>query len=423
MKQELIKKIITENYSVVEHSHCDVREYQIDDNVNYILYGIRRSGKSAIICKKARLLLEHGVSQNQIVFLDFSDDRMKDFTTEDFPVMIAAAKEIGGGKCYYFLDEVTRIPGWEQYVLQIANTSSVVYATGSDGDVTDPQIQNLLQDKFRFLQIYTYNFREYLLSKDIAFDAGAMADSKAKRVVEDAFSEYLQTGGFPYDGSFLRKREYLENIYQNDIVGDILGKNNIRNPIGFRLILRKMAEGLGTEISNSKLHSTVASSGAVLQREEFMRYIEYAMRGFMIFAIHNMSAIEEEKSDVPRYFFNDCGLLDMMGRNGEVAILKNLVGMMLMRRYGSDLKYFKNAKADVDFVVPGKSMAIHVEDSMLGQGRKKVILGLSQLAAAHPEITKFFIITKNEEGPLEGEGFSSKIMSALDFALGREALV
>ena len=420
MKVDVLKKILTDSRSVAMSKPCDVREYSFEDGANYILGGVRRCGKSSIMCDRSRILHDRGISWEQIFYLDFSDECLKDFEAEEFDMLLLTTQTISPGKSYFFLDEINRVEGWEEYVLKFAHTGSLVYVSISDGLPTSPGIQSLLDAGFKFMPIYTYSIREYLLAAKIAFDSSSLANPKIARLVDDSFSEYQSTGGFPYSGSYLRKRDYIEGILQNDIMSGAISHNEIRNPMGFRLILKKMAENIGVEQSNQKLHSQVATAGVVLSRDDFMDYVDYAKSSFMVFSVDNHHAkITPDKSNVPKYFFTDVGLLNLISMQNDMAILKNIVAVQLKRKYGNDLEYYKSGQinVDVDFYVESEGLAIIVTDYFQGLERKKGMTSFEVIKSKHPEISKFIVLTKAQEETEETSKIKVQILPALKYLL------
>ena len=420
MKIDVLKKILTDSRSVAMSKPCDVREYSFEDGVNYILGGVRRCGKSSIMCDRARILHDRGIAWEQIFYLDFSDECFKDFVTEELDMLLLTSQAMSPGKTYFFLDEVNHLVGWEDYILKFASTGSLVYVSISDGLPTSPEIQNLLDSGFKFMPIFTYSLKEYLLAKKVAFDPASLENAKQCRLVDDSFTEYQSTGGFPYSGSYLRKRDYIEGILQNDIMSGAISQNEIRNPMGFRLILKKMAENIGVELSNQKLHSQVATAGVVLPRDDFMDYLDYAKSSFMVFAIENHHAkVTPDKSSVPKYFFTDVGLLNLVSMQHDIALLKNMVAIHLKRKYGNDLEYYKSGQinVDVDFFVESEGMAILVADHFQGLDRKKGVTSFETIHSKHPEINKFIVITKSQEEMEEMSQISVQIVPVLKYLL------
>ena len=60
------------------------RNIVLEKNVNYVLVGLRRAGKTTLLYKRAQELINEGVDGNQIIYINFDDERLLEFTANDF---------------------------------------------------------------------------------------------------------------------------------------------------------------------------------------------------------------------------------------------------------------------------------------------------------------------------------------------------
>ena len=60
------------------------REYTFDPSARYILTGLRRAGKSILLHHKVLELVESGVSWTQIIYINFEDERLAEFSIKHF---------------------------------------------------------------------------------------------------------------------------------------------------------------------------------------------------------------------------------------------------------------------------------------------------------------------------------------------------
>ena len=102
MNHSVLKQVILEQIEVIKDAEITDREYTFEKNVNYILVGLRRSGKSTLLYKIAKDLVEEGCDWSQIIFVNFEDDRLLGFSKEDFNDIIETAHQM---KCYAMLEE------------------------------------------------------------------------------------------------------------------------------------------------------------------------------------------------------------------------------------------------------------------------------------------------------------------------------
>ena len=91
------------------------RDYEFEENGNYVLVGLRRAGKSTLLYKIVLDLVASGVDWEQIIYINFEDERLSEFTVADFNDLLSVQSEMSDKKGYFFLDEVQNIDGWEKF--------------------------------------------------------------------------------------------------------------------------------------------------------------------------------------------------------------------------------------------------------------------------------------------------------------------
>ena len=80
-----------------------------------VVTGIRRCGKSSLLKLMIRHLLESGVPREQIVEINFESHDFKNMSSD---MLYDHVKKLAtpGKRTYLFLDEVQRVPAWEEAV-------------------------------------------------------------------------------------------------------------------------------------------------------------------------------------------------------------------------------------------------------------------------------------------------------------------
>lgn len=60
------------------------RPVEFEENGNYIIVGVRHAGESYLLYQGVRQLQAAGKGWDEILFVDFEDERLAEFQTEDF---------------------------------------------------------------------------------------------------------------------------------------------------------------------------------------------------------------------------------------------------------------------------------------------------------------------------------------------------
>ena len=90
MNRELLKHVIFDQHEVIRNVTIVPRRYHLDTQGNYVITGLRRSGKSTLLYKVARDLVRDGTAWNQIIYINFEDERLAEFTSADFNDILLA---------------------------------------------------------------------------------------------------------------------------------------------------------------------------------------------------------------------------------------------------------------------------------------------------------------------------------------------
>jgi hypothetical protein len=126
MEKEKLKELIIEHKEkFLTKAELVKREIQKDINTFLkqreivIITGIRRGGKSSLmrlICDD--LIEKYGVPHDNILYLNFEDERFTEFDIKDFEQVYEIFLELyhPGGRKYFFLDEIQNVKGWEKWV-------------------------------------------------------------------------------------------------------------------------------------------------------------------------------------------------------------------------------------------------------------------------------------------------------------------
>ena len=148
MDKELLKTIITDQHEIIRNAEIVDREYIFEPNANYVLTGLRRAGKSTLLYKIARNLVESGISWNRIIYINFEDERLSEFKLTDFNDIVSVQAELSDEKGFFFFDEIQIINGWEKFARRLADAKERVYITGSNAKMLSREIETTLGGRF-----------------------------------------------------------------------------------------------------------------------------------------------------------------------------------------------------------------------------------------------------------------------------------
>lgn len=412
MNHSVLKEIILDQHEVIRNAVIIPREYSFEPNANYILTGLRRAGKSTMLYHLVRNYIKEGMDWNQIIYINFEDERLYGFTLQDFNDIIGVQAELCDKKGLFFLDEIQNIEGWEKFARRLADSGEHVYITGSNAKMLSRDMETVLGGRYLTKYIAPYNFRELLTAENIGFTEKDILQTRTSAVIRREADNYLQYGGLPEALRYQDKREYISSVYQKILLGDIASRNNIRNTNALKLMMKKLAESVKDEISFSRLCNLLKEIGLSVSKDSLIDYVGYAADAYLLFPIKNYFSRFAVKESTPKYYFTDNGILSLFLTDKKTILLENLIAIALREKYKEDIYYLKSEKTgiDIDFYLPEENTAIQVAYSLSNISNSRETDNLIRLAKSSSPADRYIILTYEEEEQKATEGVNIEIM-------------
>ena len=418
MNHDILKAVIADQWERIKHAEIVPREYAFEPNANYVLTGLRRAGKSTLLYAVCQDLLRTGVALEQIIFVNFEDERLAEFRVTDFNDILELHHSWTDKPGFYFLDEIQNIAGWEKFARRMADMKERVYITGSNAAMLSHEIESTLGGRYLSKYIMPYNFREYLAATGAPRSKTVALSTTDRGRILGHFETFSTFGGFPESLLFHSRREYVSSVCQKVILGDMAARNGVRHDHVLTLLIKKIAEAVCSDISYSKIHHALSGIGMGISKDSVISYMHYAAQAYLIFPVQNYFSRFTEREGMQKYYFSDNGLLNLFLHDKVAALLENAVAVGLRRR-NFEIYYLKSSKTgiDVDFFVPEKELAIQVAYSIEGEARKREVDNLLRLSQKFSEASQYLILTRNEEETISENGVTIRVMPIWRFLL------
>lgn len=398
MDKLLLQKIMLDNQKEVEAQQVFARNFSFDGFDRYILVGIRRAGKSYLLYQQMQKHLREGHGWDEMLYINFEDERLEGFNTLDFNLILEAHLEMYGKRPMLFLDEIQNIPAWDKFARRLADSKYKVFITGSNAKMLSSDIQTTLGGRYLPVNVYPYSFEEFLDVWQVGHDKLSLISTEGKARMMNRLNDYFHHGGFPECAIMKVKRDYLLSVYQKIYLNDIVARNGITNIFGLKVMAKKIAESVKQPVSFNRIANIVSSTGTKLSVTSVVKYIEYMEASWLINKVTNIAAKLADKESNAKYYFTDNGILDLFLLDADTSLLENLVASDLMRRHArEDAVFFYNKGVEVDFYVPEEELAIQVSYSIKDEStRKREVSALLAIRNVLP-CKRQIIITYDEE--------------------------
>ena len=112
---DVIKQCLISKQREMDEAVIVNRPVEFEENGNYVIVGVRHAGKSYLLYQRVRQLLAAGKGWDEILFVDFEDERLAEFQTEDFNSLLEAHLELYGKR---------RWCSWTRYRIFLTGISS-----------------------------------------------------------------------------------------------------------------------------------------------------------------------------------------------------------------------------------------------------------------------------------------------------------
>lgn len=422
VNNETLREVMLENRTEVMMHTVIPRNINLENFDRQVLVGVRRSGKSYILYGRIQQLIANGHGWDEIVYLNFEDERLTGMTVEDLNKILEVHGQLSDKRPMLFLDEIQNIEGWEKFARRIADNKYKVVITGSNAKMLSKDVASVLGGRYITHDVFPFSFDEYLEINGIDPKSELLTATTADRsILMRHFEEYFQFGGFPECATLPVKRDYLTSLYQKIFLGDIAARNKIENLFALRILFRKMAESVKQPISFTRATNIVASTGTKIGKSTVINYLGYASDAYLLLTVPNIADSLTERMSNPKYYFIDNGIISLLAMDIRTSLLENMVALSLFRKYGvKDAVYHYNHGVEVDFVIPEDETAIQVCYSMNDSAgtfeRETSALGKLQ---DRIKTKRNIIVTFEDEGTIEMGSLKIEVVPAWKFILNK----
>jgi len=381
-----------------------------------VCIGVRRGGKSTFMFQLMRRLLDTGVSRQNILHLNFFDDRLHNLQHGGLGVILEAyfslyPEKKNTEKVYCFFDEIQVVSGWEPFVDRLMRTEKcAVYITGSSAQMLSKEIATQMRGRALSWEVFPFSFREFLSFRGIEND-GPLS-SRKRLLIQKAFSEYWKTGGFPETAGLdrhLRIRTHQE--YFNAVLfRDLVERHDVAHPKAVADLAHWLVDNTASLYSINNLTGYLKSLGHKAPKSTVSDYLEWFEDAYFLFTVRIFDASLARSNTNPKKIYCIDHALVTSVSSGILAnsghLLENLV-FTALRRITPDIFYFKTKGGrEVDFIVQMQDRSrklVQVCESMADpQTRKREIAALAE-SMAELKLTSGTIVTRSEEEKIDGE--------------------
>lgn len=395
-----------------------------------VCVGVRRSGKSTYLFQVIQRLLDSGIRRQNILYLNFFDDRLHNLRQDNLSLVAEAYYSTYPEKkntetVHCFFDEIQAVPGWEPFVDRVMRTEKCeVYLTGSSSRMLSKEIATQMRGRALSWEMFPFSFREFLDYKGIESE-GALS-TKKRLLVQKAFQEYWETGGFPEVAGLSRHlrikthQEYFHTI----LFRDLIERHDVSHPKAVRDLAHWLVDNTAALYSVNSLTGYLKSLGHKAPKSLVSDCLEWFEDAYFLFTVRIFDASAARRDTNPkRVYCVDHAMVTSVSPGILVNsghLLENLV-FTALRRNHPELYYYKTKTGrEVDFILPIRGrprMLVQVCESLVEPlTRKRETAALGE-AMAEQGLKTGTIVTRNEEERMDVKAGTIEVVPAWRFLL------
>ncbi|MBF8970605.1 ATP-binding protein [Streptococcus sp. NLN76] len=313
-----------------------------------VITGVRRCGKSVLLMQYKDYLLESGIKEENIIYLNLESFENQLITTaEEFRETILNAIPKNNDPFYVLVDEIQFVEGWQRVIngLRVSYNCDITI-TGSNAKLLSGELATLVSGRYVEIEVYPFSFKEFLAVKGI--------DEKS-REVDIAYREYEKYGGFPgvvLSNEYL-KESILSGIYDSILLNDIATRGRIRDTQVLKNIVSYLADNVGQLVNPSKIVNVLKNEKIEVSNHTMVRYLELLRVAFLFYETKSYDIRGKALlRNNAKYFMVDNGLGNhavSFSNSNQGNRLENIVFVELLRR-GYKVNVVRLDDKEIDFI-------------------------------------------------------------------------
>ena len=288
-----------------------------------VITGVRRCGKSELMRQFRQHLMDDGVPEGDIIYVDL--ERKRYVIDSERMLYETIRNSIRSEECYILLDEVQLVKGWERVVTTARNEFGAnVYITGSNSKMLSDELGTHITGRFVQIHVMPFSFREFLQRYPIDPDNGHT----------QRFVQYMHWGGMPIidlDDGNTKNRAILRGVYDSIVNHDIRPRVDLDQSI-----LENVTSFMLSNTGNLTSAGRITEGALIGDPRTTEKYLYELCKCYIFYKSERYDIIgAKHMQSNAKYYPVDTGMMNtiLYGHElNEAAMLECIVFLELVRR-------------------------------------------------------------------------------------------
>ena len=320
-----------------------------------VLVGQRRVGKSYLLYQTMDSIREQFSAPN-IIYINLETHEFEILNTSVSLYDYIKLKSKEGELNFLMIDEIQMVPKFEKTLRSLlAEGGYDIYCTGSNAHILSGELGTSLGGRYIEIPVYALNYPEFLLFHHLENTA-------------DSLNLYLKYGGLPYLIHLELTDEivfdYLKNISQSILFGDVVSRFEIRNIDFLNRLIRYLANETGNLISARGIGNYLKSQNVSISITAILNYLNYLTTAMLIARVQRSDIQGKKVFEVnEKYYFNDIGLRNSIAGFSPFdlgQIMENVVYLHL-KSVGYSVLVGKQQDKEIDFIAERQGEKVYIQ--------------------------------------------------------------
>ena len=318
-----------------------------------LLTGLRRVGKTTIIKQLIEELLQE-VKPELIFYASLDAYGLEKYSIHQIITRYRTIHRLGlDEKIYVFLDEIAFKEDFQRELKDFYDNENIkIYASASSASILKDK-KAYLTGRTRIIEILPLDFEEFLFFRNAKIKA---ADAY---LLENYFTEYMQTGGLPeyvLTGDIV----YLSELVDSILYKDIIAFHNIKDPSIVKDFFRLLMERAGKVLTLNKMAKILGIS-----LDTVRRYMEYFKETYLVYTVERCGKLNQRLRTGKKLYAGDVGLKNMAtGFRDRGAVFENMVYLKIKQ---NDPCYIYEDGNEIDFFFKDTLMEVKFGEELKGK--------------------------------------------------------
>ena len=331
-----------------------IRGFYHETDIIKVITGIRRCGKSSIMQLIIEELIDAGINNENIIYINLDKRGYKNVKTNDEleTLIDKETKNIKGIK-YLFIDEVQNVKGFEVIINAFREENDFsIFITGSNSYLLSGELITKLTGRYLEFELFPLTFDEYI-------DIKKYYSLELKSDIEE-LNEYIINGGFPrsiFFNNILDKKNYVIGLIDEIFKKDIKRRIIIRKKETFEVIKNYIINNFGSVISLNNIFKGLKQSGLEVGKSTLSKYIQVLLNAKILYECDRFDLKSKRYLfGKKKYYLSDLSFYYALNTDNRINYgpsLENIV-FLYAKSKGYSISVGQIGKLECDFILRNK---------------------------------------------------------------------